>query len=234
MIRKLFQSLVVMGLVVSASTASADTIIKFDLGSTGPDVQYVGGVFSTIADPNGLPGQQTTGVNFTGFLEGVLANIITGASFTIDSVMASGPASLVGPVIVQGTTGGTFSLWDDSNTLLLTGTLGTGAITGATGVDTGSVFSTEVFSFTGGSLLSLVNGTPAGISFALTNILSGGLSGMYTGLDTSGQSLFLLDFTADSSGQITGSPIPEPSTMLLIGSALVGGLVRRRKIAANV
>lgn len=230
MFKKLLRTLLVAGLFLSTAV-SADTIVKFDLGGTGPDVVYSGGVFSTIADPNGLAGDQTTGINFTGFLEGVIANIISGASFSIDNVMATGGASLVGPVIVQQTTGGTFGLWDASNSLLLSGTLGSGTITGAVGGIAGSLFSTSVFSFTGGSLLSLVADTPAGISFALTNIMSGGVVGMNTIFDAATQTNILRDFNSDASGQITGNAIPEPSTMILFGSALLGGVIRRKKAA---
>jgi hypothetical protein len=228
--KKLSSVLIALSLFLSTS-AYADTIIKFDLGGTGPDLRFDGNVLETVSDPNGLAGDQTTLVTFTGFLEGVLANL-TGASFTLSDVMAFGNANILGSFISQQTQGGTFSLFDSSDSLVLSGNLGNGVITGASGVDTGSVFNTTVFSFTGGSLLSMVSDTPAGISFALTNILSGSNVGLSTSFNPNTQSFELLGFTADSSGQITGSPIPEPTTLMLFGSAVLGGVIRKRRMSA--
>ncbi len=225
-----------LGLVASlffSSSVFADTIIKFDLGSTGPDVEYVGGVFSTVDDGVvGTIGEQDSGIDFTGFLDGAIADILVGASITIDNVIASGAANIVGPIIAQETTGGTISLWDNVGGLLLTGTLGSGAITGSQGGETGSFFNTTVMTYTAGSLLSFVSPTPAGISIALNGILSGGLVGMNVAFNPNTNAFELQNFTSDASGLLTGSAVPEPASMLLLGSAIFGGIASRRKKAA--
>ena len=227
MFRKLV-AVTILSLCV-AQAASADTIIKFDLGNTGPDLQYSEGVFSTIDDGFGASlGQQDTGIDFVGFLDPVLVDILSGASFTLAGVSSVGGASVVGPLVIQQTDGGTFSIWNEANELLLSAELGEGVLSGATGVSTGSFFNTEVVNFTGGSLLNYIAATPGGISIALANILTGDLTGVIVGRNNN-----LLDFTADADGLITGEPadIPEPSTMILFGSAAIGGLLRRRRRA---
>jgi hypothetical protein len=212
-----------------AQTAAADTIIKFDLGNTGPDLQYSGGVFSTIDDGMAASlGDQNTGIDYVGFLDPLLADILAGASFTLEGVNSVGAASVVGPLVSQQTDGGTFSIWNEANELLLSAELGEGVLSAATGVSVGSFFNTEVVNFTGGSLLSYIAATPGGISIALANILTGNVTGVLVGQNNN-----LLDFTADADGLITGEPadIPEPSTMILFGSAAIGGLLRRRRRA---
>lgn len=224
------RKLLVVALLILFSTQSAvaDTILKFNLGNTGPDLEYAGGVFSTIDDSDlGTTGEQNTAIEFVGFLDPILVDILSGASFTLADVLAVGSANVVGPVVTQQTSGGTFAVWNEANELLLSAELGEGILSAATGVSTGSFFNTEVVNFTGGSLLTYVLATPGGISIALANILTEGISGVVV---DDGE---LFDFTADADGLITGEPteIPEPSTMLLLGSAVAGGMIRRRRKA---
>jgi hypothetical protein len=124
---------------VMATSVSAVTIIKFDLGSTGPDVALNAGVLATVNDGVGsTTGAQNTRLEFTGFLDGILSDINTSiASLTISGVTVSGLANVLGTLVTQATTGGTFSVYNPANVLLLTGTLVNGAITGSTSVQQG-------------------------------------------------------------------------------------------------
>jgi len=213
--------------LVSLQAVHADTIIKFDLGDTGPDLQYVAGQFSTINEGNALTfGDQDTGIDFTSFLDPILVDIVAGASFTLSGVNAVGGASVLGSLVLQQTEGGTFSIWNEANELLLAAELGEGVITGSIGVSTGSFFNTSIANFTGGSLLEYIATSPAGISIALANILTDGIPGVAVGGNNQ-----LFDFTADADGLITGEPVAvsEPATAVLLGAAGIAGLIRRRR-----
>lgn len=208
---------------VVAADASADAVIKLGLSETqNSDIEYTNGVLSTIDDGVAASiGDQTTGVEFVGFLEGVLADFSDG-SFTIDNVVASGSAQLVGSAIIQTTLGGFFALYDASNTLLLSGVLGDGVVSGSTIGTTGSFFNTTIATFDGGSLLGLVNPTPAGISIALAGISTGGVGGLQVDMGT------LQNFVGSGTAVIDAE-IPEPATAALLLSGVLFGAARRRK-----
>jgi hypothetical protein len=54
---------------------------------------------------------------------------------------------------------------------------------------------------------------------------------MTVSYNTSTDTFELDSFRADASGLLSGSPIPEPASMLLLSSAILGGIVSRRKKA---
>lgn len=211
-----------------AAPAKAETIIKFAMAEAVFDVSFDGTTFGTVNDGNGATaGDQDTNLDFNGFLAFLpdINNML--ASFSLDNVVASGLPTLVGPVVSQATTGGTFAFWDDSNNLLLAGTLNSGVIVGSTTATTGSFFNTTFASFTGGSLAALVDPTSAGLSLALASITSQAGPGLAIG-----QGGVLLPFAADAAGLAEGRPIPEPMTAaLLLSGVALGGAVRRRKSA---
>jgi hypothetical protein len=213
---------------VLSTSVSAVTIIKFDLGGTGPDVSLTGGVFATVNDGiAGTTGDQNTRLDFTGFLDGLFADINTStASLSIAGVTVAGLPNILGTLVTQATTGGTFAVYNPSNTLLLSGTLSAGAIVGSTASGTGSFFNTNIATFTGGSLLAHVATTPAEFSISFTNVLSGNFAGMVVSNNT------LQNFSADATGQIAGAPVPEPASVALLLSGVLGAAVRRRKMAA--
>ncbi len=226
--RTFFRLLALPILGVLVSSASAETIIKIDLGSAGfdgNDVDLTGNVFSTIDDGNASTlGDQNTNVNFVGFLSGRSDIPADVASFTIADVQISGTATILGNVLVQPTAGGSISLWDSSNTLLLSASVGGGAIVGSLGsAATGSFANLTVGSFTGGSLASLLNPNSFSISLAMTDVNGG------AGLSQSGGEL--QDFTAGATANISALQVPEPSSMVLCGLSAMGliGAVRSRR-----
>jgi hypothetical protein len=237
MLKKVFQAVLAAALflVLSTEARAIDTVIKVDLGGTGPDVALTGATFGTVNDGDaGTVGDQTTGVDFVGPLS-FLADILSGASFSLGGVnLVGSPTVFNGTNVFQATNGGNFGLWDSANTLLLSGTLAGGSIAGTIGGTTGSFFHTTVFSYTGGSLLAYIQPTPAGLSLALSQITSGQLLGLQT-LPCEGITQCtgnLAPFTANASGLLEGTSVPEPASMLLLVSGLFGGLVARRKRTA--
>ena len=217
--------LALAAMLAFTSNAFAVNVIKLPLGSnSGADVVFDGTTFSTISDGNAATlGDQNTRILFDGF-GGALANIETEiASFSLRDVLASGPAVTVAGVIAQGTTGGTFSLWAPDNTLLISGLLFDGALSGSGPGGTGSFFNTQLGTFTGGSLLSFLSGTTADIGLTLNAVTSAGLPGMHV----TGSSLD--PFQSDASAIIQGSAVPEPASVILLFSALAAAGVKRRQ-----
>jgi len=222
-------------LLLSVAPVSADTIIKFGLeepgtSTSGPDLRYLNGVFETIDQGDAsTPGDQNTGLFFTGFLAGVVSDMISGASLTLADVLGVGAAfnnTDVG-TIAQQTSGGTLSIWGNDNSLLLSGELGEGVITGAMNVPTGSFFNTEFVNFTGGSLLEFIKPFPGNLSLSMIGIATGSNIGLL--VNDAG---VLENFTAFGNGLVTAeqnAPIPEPATALLMLSGLLGTAMRRRK-----
>ena len=102
-------ALIAASISILPSAASAtETIVKASLYEGGVDVSFDGVNFGTISDGDAATlGDQNTRVDFLGALNGVLDINDPVASFSLDGVALDGVASLVGPVVVQGTTGGT-------------------------------------------------------------------------------------------------------------------------------
>lgn len=221
----LFLAIAVIGL---AQPSRAETIIKFGLSEIGSDVQFDGTTFSTVDDGDGSTlGDQDTRLNFVGSLDGTIADIMSPvASFTLDGVLASGDAHVLGNTVVQESTGGIFSVYDENNNLLLAGSLADGALTGSLAATTGSYFNTAFGTLTAGSLLPFLNPDAAGISIALAGIVSADGSGHL--VVNNGK---LQPFNANSDGLIDGEPrseVPEPATAALLLSGALGMALRRR------
>ena len=141
------------------SSASAGTIIKLDLGDVGtPDIRFDGTTLSTMNDGNaGTTGAQDTDADFHDFLSSFPDILTSTASFTIGGLTPAGVATTLGPLVIQNFNGGTFSLYDPANTLLLSGSLTTSALTGPIGPPaTGALFTTSISSVTGGQLCLLL------------------------------------------------------------------------------
>jgi hypothetical protein len=213
----------------NACALHAGTILKLDLGNVGPDLSMnASGVLGTADDANaGTTGNQNTGIEFTGFLEPIPDINTSVASFTLSNLAAAGPATVFSPVVVQNFVGGTFSLYDQSNSLLLSGSLSSSSLQGTLGPPgTGAVFTTNVALVTGGFLAPFILPNTLDLSMQLTNVNGG------TGFSVDG---ILNQFSADSFVSISGDPtplgenFPEPGTLVLGSIALFAAAALRRR-----
>jgi hypothetical protein len=217
-------SCAILALLLVAPPSHAGTIIKLDLGGTGPDVQFSGGQFGLFRTEDdgdlGTLGDQDTTIRFSDFLSSLTPNPTTG-SYLLTNVNADGtaPVPLGGGVLKQGFSGGFFALYDSSNSLLLQVNLGNSLLVGGS---SGAFFNITNGTVVGGSLAPLLSTNSIGMSLSLTNISGGGLS---TGIGG-----FLNAFQADATKEISANPVPEPGTLLLAcGAILVPALLRRRR-----
>jgi hypothetical protein len=215
-----------------ASGLDAGTIIKVNFSTDSmPDIELVNGVLSTVDDAvDSTDGDQNSEVELLGVLAEQSVNVGDNASLTFDRIQMSGPPMTVGGMVLQSTQGGTFDLYDSSNQLLLSGTLGNGTLSGPLGnTATGGFLTTEFGTFTGGSLLPVLLAlgpvVRSSFSVSMTDVNDGaGLSRNVDGL--------LDDFSADASAIIAAQPgsVPEPSgsSLLLLGASSWAVKKRRR------
>lgn len=118
--------------------ASAETIIKLGLSTDNlADIELVSGELSTVDDGLGATlGDQNTEVTYLNSLLAAAGGQPFGGnnlSFTMESVALDGVPASIGSTILQATAGGTFSLYDSNDVLLLSATLGDGILSGPVG-----------------------------------------------------------------------------------------------------
>ena len=215
--------------LLGSSAANGETVLKLSLGNTGPDLAMnAGGVLGTTSDGNaGTTGDQDTAIDYTAFLDSLFADG-TG-SFSVAGLLRTGPPNIIGgAVIVQDFDGGSFDLYDTANSLLLHGDLTESTLTGVIGgIGTGSIFTTKVGNFTGGSLLPALVPNSLNVSMALINVNGG------NGFVVSGSPFTLQAFTTDASVNISaegGLGIPEPASIAIALLGAMGfSLIGRRR-----
>ena len=229
------------GLLASAPL-SAETIIKLELGVSGPDVQYVDGEISTVNDGNlngTSPGDRDTDATFLGFVSDAgISNIPENASFTLSGISAVGEAVTFGSLVNQSTTGGTFELFNTAGDLLLSGALTDGVLTGpssASGVSTGSLFTVNLGTFTGpegegeDQVFKLLAPDTAQLSMSFTNVNDGAGQTGFSVADGVLQN-FETDVTAQIAAEASGNVLtPEPTAVSLLLFGLLGVIGFRRR-----
>jgi hypothetical protein len=225
-------------LVVGFNSAHAGTIIKLDLGSVAPDISYNGTTLSTVDDlVPATTGDQDTGVEFTDFLESVEADISSPpASFSMSGLTASGSAFVfLGQNVLQNFTGGSFTLYAADNSILLSGTLATSALSGPVGFPSGGLFTTTFGTVTGGTLQPYIDPNSLVLSMNFTDVqTTGGPVGFFVSppAATPAPTVHmgtLQAFSADASISIAAE-VPEPGTMVLFSlAALAVAPLRSRR-----
>jgi hypothetical protein len=230
MMRAVLFSLMIIAVVgLLTSSANAGTIIKLDLGEVGtPDIRFDGTTLATMNDGNaGTTGAQDTDADFHDFLSSFPDVLTSTASFSISGLTPSGAAATLGSLVIQNFSGGTFQLFDPANTLLLSGSLTTSALTGPIGPPaTGALFTTSISSVTGGQLAPLIVPNSLSLSMSFTDI--NGSAGFSVG---GAAAPVLNPFTADTTLNIAAERIPEPTMAALvsIGGMLAGLAIPRRR-----
>jgi hypothetical protein len=214
---------------LGSAAANGQTILKLSLGNTGPDLAMnASGVLGTTSDGDaGTTGDQNTAIDYTAFLDPAF---VDGAgSFSLAGLQRTGnPNIIAGALIVQDFVGGAFDLYNSANSLLLHGDLTESTLTGVIGnTGTGSIFTTKVGNFTGGSLLPLLEPDSLNVSIALTNVNGG------SGFVVSGSPSTLQAFTTDAAVNISaegGLGVPEPASIAiaLLGAVGFSFIGRRR------
>lgn len=207
----------------------AGTIIKLNLGSVSPDIQYDGTSLSTANDGVGATlGDQNTAAEFTDFLESIQADIPTAvASFSIGGLLSQGNAFVFfGQSVVQNFNGGTFTLYAADNSVLLSGSLTSSALSGTIGFSAGGLFTTSFGSVTGGSLAPYIEDNSIVVSMNFTKIqTTGGPVGLTVSPPPGNPAPqihngTLQPFTADAAINIEGE-VPEPGTIVLFVAGMV-------------
>jgi hypothetical protein len=139
-------------------------------------------------------------------------------------------------LVLQKFTGGSFSVYDPSNNLLLSGNLSLSAVSGSLGNPIGGIFTASSVTLTGGSLQSYIDASTFQISLTFSSIANDGGVGLAVSpappsLPPAANYLGdMVGFTANATADINSKAIPEPAT-IAVGAlfAVVLASMRRRR-----
>ncbi|HEX2475399.1 MAG TPA: hypothetical protein VHK01_11665 [Lacipirellulaceae bacterium] len=214
---------------IFTSTGQAGTILKLNPGTVASNIEFNTGVLSTVDDGNaGTTGEQNTAVDFQGFLGAIPDIPPLNASVTLNGISRVGSATVFPfGLMMQNFSGGTVSIYDASNTLLLSGSLNASTLAGAVGPPGTDVLFTTTFNLiTGGTLAPQIGPGSVALKMNITEVNGG------AGFTVATEGSVLNPFTAEALLTLTGEqPVPEPATALL--AAVVTGMtvlgIRRRR-----
>jgi len=222
--KKLVLIAAALAFILSAGMAQKAEAITLGLPDINFDTQFLTG--------GGLNYSAATGdLTVSGAIMGIKwqDGSITAPGGTVTYSMSltsvnTNPYVTTGNFGTMGTMGPDLSIVDGSGTTLLTGDFHTASITGVNGTNTGS--GTAYFYVTGGTLQSQFTSPCFG------NPLCGGMVNLNFNLtSTFGSSMFSYDFSGQTKGDI--APVPEPGTLLLLGSGLLAARIASRKLRKN-
>ena len=204
--------------VALTSNANAVPVTALDYsGGSGPGVAMeitAGGTFQTAG-----AAALSSFLNWATFLP--VADAV--GKVRISGVQLTGAAVSIFGMISQATTGGMVEALDAANNVLLSATFTNGVISLASS-GAGSQFSVGLATF-GGTLASYFIPTSATHSVSLINWSPVGLVMGNDQMSRIGAS------SGFGNGLIAGTEVPEPTTMLLLGSGILGAALKRKKVA---
>ena len=217
------------------SLGSAGTLMKLGLGTgDGPDIAMItlpsgDQVLSTIDEGNAdTAGDQDTDVGFITVLPTETDIAPDLASFSLSGVnlIGSPMAVLGGALVAQSTSGGTFELFDAANSLLLSGSLMDGSLSGPPGSPTGSFLTAALGDFTGGTLAPKLRTDSLSLSISLTDLATSiGQPGLV--IDNNGS---FTPFTSDATANVGAEPaVPEPASLPLLAIGILFAVRAWRK-----
>jgi len=214
--------------LIVANAARAESVLNFQpspISAGNPEFVYTGGAAGQLlAGPGSVgngdgalpPDSQTAGGLFvsTPF---VIPDAIAGKSFSgsttnfydvtmsLSGFAAASPSFMLGGMIYQPLSNGTFNMTATDGTLLLTASASDAFISRSPTNEQGSILGATI-SYTGGVIRSYVQPTPASISFTL-------IATPATATTTDG---YLDGFSADATGQFSGAravAVPVPASV---------------------